>query len=120
MTIFGNRDFGQRDLGVVHADTPGTDTPTTDAPGSPAQEVDRAEEAPVRAFGVDIRRVMLRVHGGEDIVVGEAEGRDPAVEIARDLVRHIEAASAKGEWPQIDERFIRPGAIVSVDVQRAE
>jgi hypothetical protein len=36
------------------------------------------------------------------------------------MVRHIEAASARGEWPQIDERFVRPGAIVSVDVQRGE
>lgn len=112
MTIFGNRDFGQHDFRVADTDTS----------GSPAHEVDWAEAqaSPVRAFGADIRRVTLRVHGGEDITVGEAEGRDPAVEIAREMVRHIEAASAKGEWPQIDERFIRPGAIVSVDVQRTE
>jgi hypothetical protein len=64
--------------------------------------------------------VILRVHGDEDIVVGNAEGRENAVRIAREMVRHIEAASTKGEWPQIDERFIRPGAIVSVDVQRGE
>jgi 23S rRNA U2552 (ribose-2'-O)-methylase RlmE/FtsJ len=42
------------------------------------------------------------------------------VQLARDMVRHIERASAKGEWPQIAERFIRPGAIVSIDVQRPE
>lgn len=71
-------------------------------------------------FTADIRRVILRINGDEDIVVGRAEGREPAVEIARDVVRHIEAASARGEWPQIDERFVRPGAIVSVDVQRGE
>ena len=62
----------------------------------------------------------LRVNGDEDIVVGSAEGRDNAVQIARDMVLHIEQAATKGEWPQIDERFIRPGAIVSIDVQRTE
>ena len=40
--------------------------------------------------------------------------------IAREMVQHIEQAATNGEWPQIDERFIRPGAIVSIDVQRAE
>ena len=64
--------------------------------------------------------MILRVHGDESIVVGSAEGRDNAVQIARDMVQHIEQAAAKGEWPQIDERFIRPGAIVSIDVQRPE
>ena len=64
--------------------------------------------------------MLLRLHGDNDLVVGEAEGRESAIQIARDMVRHIEQASAKGEWPQIDERFIRPGAIVSIDVQRSE
>ena len=68
----------------------------------------------------DVRRVILRVTGADDIVVGSAEGRESAVQIARNMVLHIEQASTKGEWPQIDERFIRPGAIVSIDVQRPE
>lgn len=111
MTIFGNRSFAQRDLTEVGADAARDDVDvpveTVDAPDSPA-------------FAIDIRRVVLRIHGDEDIVVGRSEGREPAVEIAREMVRHIEAASARGEWPQIDERFVRPGAIVSVDVQRGE
>ncbi len=104
MTIFGNRDFEQRDLGSVASEDFEADDPGADAP----------------VFAVDNRRVVLRMHGDQDIVVGRAEGREPAVEIAREMVRHIEAASARGEWPQIEERFIRPGAIVSVDVQRGE
>ena len=110
MTIFGNRDFGQRELST---DDGGG---THDVDGPLATD----ETSPAPLFAPDLRRVILRVNGDQDIVVGRAEGREPAVEIAREMVRHIEAASARGEWPQIDERFVRPGAIVSVDVQRGE
>lgn len=107
MTIFGNRDFGQREPSAVGSE-------------DKSSEVDDPAAAASPVFAVDTRRVVLRMHGDQDIVVGRAEGREPAVEIAREMVRHIEAASARGEWPQIDERFVRPGAIVSVDVQRGE
>jgi hypothetical protein len=108
MTIFGNRDSGYGTSPTAGA------VPTADVEvGSPA--------ASMRAFGApDMRRVILRVHGDDPIVVGSAEGRDNAVRIAREMVQHIEQAATKGEWPQIDERFIRPGAIVSIDVQRSE
>ena len=113
MTLYGNRDLGRRDLtavtsGVAHDDLGG---PVATAP---------PESRAVHAFGTDGRRVVVRVHGDDDIVVGRAEGREPAVQLAREMVRHIEAASSRGEWPQIDERFVRPGAIVSVDIQRGE
>ena len=115
MTIFGNRDSGYGSspmAGVV---------PSLDELDPPVSLTDTPTATSARGFGApDNRRVILRVHGDDDIVVGSAEGRENAVQIARDMVRHIEQASAKGEWPQIDERFIRPGAIVSIDVQRPE
>jgi len=105
MTIFGNRDSGYGS------------SPVADA--SPALESLDPPATSTRSFGaVDTRRVILRVHGDESILVGDAEGRDNAIRIARNMVQHIEQAAAKGEWPQIEERFIRPGAIVSIDVQR--
>jgi hypothetical protein len=108
MTIFGNRDSGYGTMPLAAV------VPTADpAAVAPATSM--------RGFGApDMRRVVLRLHGDEPIVVGSAEGRDSAVTIARDMVQHIEQATSKGEWPQVDERFIRPGAIVSIDVQRAE
>jgi GGDEF domain-containing protein len=107
MTIFGNRDSSYGNAPLAEA----TDRPLDLAP--PA--------ASSRAFGaIDNRRIILRVHGDEQIVVGKAEGRENAVRIAREMVQHIEQAATNGEWPQIDERFIRPGAIVSIDVQREE
>ena len=111
MDTFGNRDSGYGSSPSVGAlpSLPSLD----DGPGMPV--------ALSRGFGaVDTRRVILRVNGDDDILVGSVEGRENAVQIARNMVLHIEQASTKGEWPQIDERFIRPGAIVSIDVQRAE
>jgi hypothetical protein len=108
MTIFGNRDSSY-----------GSSIPAAEIVPLPSGAVSPAASA--RAFGApDTRRVILRVHGDENIVVGSAEGRDNAVKIAREMVQHIEQAATNGEWPQIDERFIRPGAIVSIDVQRSE
>lgn len=107
MTIFGNRDSGYGSSPAVAA------VPAPESLDQPA--------ASTRAFGApDTRRVILRVHGDENILVGNVEGRDNAVRVARNMVQHIEQAAAKGEWPQIEERFIRPGAIVSIDVQRSE
>jgi len=109
MEIFGNRDSGY-----------GSSPATGVLPLLPDLEETPAA-ASARSFGApDTRRVILRVNGDDDIVVGSAEGRDNAVQIARNMVLHIEQASTRGEWPQIDERFIRPGAIVSIDVQRTE
>jgi len=108
MAIFGNRESSYGSNPAAEASSHPTDLAPPPATSA-------------RAFGaVDNRRVILRVHGDENIVVGNAEGRDNAVRIARELVQHIEQAATKGEWPQIDERFIRPGAIVSIDVQRSE
>lgn len=107
MTIFGNRDSGYGSSPLVDA------VPAVESLDPPATST--------RSFGApDTRRVILRVHGDDSILVGNADGRDNAVRIARDMVQHIEQAAAKGEWPQIEERFIRPGAIVSIDVQRPE
>jgi hypothetical protein len=111
VTIFGNRDSGYGGSDMAGA------VPSLEAVDPPAPTTVTS----TREFGApDTRRVILRIHGDGDILVGSAEGRDSAVQIARDMVRHVELASAKGEWPQIDERFIRPGAIVSIDVQRPD
>ena len=94
---------------------------STQVSGSVAHLAEVVPAHSSREFGaVDNRRILLRLHGDDSIVVGNAEGRDNAVRVAREMVQHIEHAATNGEWPQIDDRFIRPGAIVSVDVQRAE
>lgn len=103
MTLYGSRDFeAPRDAAVVHL---------TSIPGGDA-ELGTGTAAPV-----DERRILLRVNGGEDIVVGVADDREQGVQLARRMMRLIDDAESHGEWPELDDRFIRPAAIVSIDVQ---
>ncbi len=89
-------------------------------PARPPEVDDPADPpAPPWTSASDTRRVVLRVHGAEEIELGRADGREPAVRLAREMIGAIEEAQARGEWPLVEDRFIRPGAIVSIDVQRA-
>lgn len=108
MTVFGNRDFAPTD-------------PTHIAPRAEAV-ADVATLPPVVSLPVssDTRRVVIKVRGGEEIEVGRVEGREPAVRIAHDTIRMIESAQTADEWPTVGDRFLRPDAIVSIDVQRAD
>ncbi len=81
--------------------------------------------APADAWAVEDadagpRRVVVRLNGSEDVELGEAESRDEALAVAREVVRRIAAAEDSGEWPELEGRLLRPGAIVSVDVLRTE
>jgi hypothetical protein len=126
MTIFGNRDFDRTEL-PEHGAGPTTDHGWThddalaellDPPPAPGSE-NGSPPAPERMTR-EVRRVVMRVSGTDDVELGRVEGREAAVDLAREMIRTIEAAQARGEWPQVEDRFIRPGAIVSVDVQRAD
>ncbi len=69
---------------------------------------------PPRAPRPDHRRVVLRLSDGETILVGMAPSLERATEIAREWIDRLDARD--GGWPQIGDRFVRPEAIVSVDV----
>ena len=115
MTIFGSRDFAPMAEGAVdpHAES-GWSAKAQPEPSAPEAS------ATVLPFTLDTRRVVIRVNGGEEIEVGRTEGREPAVRIARDTIRMIEDAQQDETWPEVGDRFLRPGAIVSVDVQRTD
>jgi hypothetical protein len=93
--------------------------PEAPEPSAPVADDAPAEPTPEWTSIPETRRVVLRVHGAEEIELGRAEGREPAVRLAREMIGAIEEAQARGEWPLVEDRFIRPGAIVSIDVQRA-
>jgi hypothetical protein len=57
--------------------------------------------------------VELRLVSGERIEVGVYSSNEEALDAARSVVAH---ASIEGSWPFVDRRFLRPEAIVSVDL----
>ena len=81
---------------------------------------ERPQSAIVLSAPTELRRVVLKIDGDDDVEVGRVEGRDEAVRLAREWIASIEFAVAGGEWPVIGDRFLRPSAILSVDVQRAD
>lgn len=64
----------------------------------------------------ELRRVVIRLADGELVQVGTAPNRDSAMTLARSVIAEIEAPT--GEWPLVNDRLLRPDAIVSVDVLR--
>lgn len=66
--------------------------------------------------GHDQRRVIIRLRDGETIQVGATTTLERALELARETVASLDVP--EGEWPFIRDRFLRPDAIVSVDVLR--
>jgi hypothetical protein len=77
----------------------------------PVEAIDRTEWQPS-----ELRRVLIRLADGELVQVGTAPNRESAMTLARSVIAEIRQPS--GEWPLIDNRLLRPEAVVSVDVLR--
>jgi hypothetical protein len=71
------------------------------------------ESVPVVA---EVRRLVVRLLGGDEVELGTFDERDDAMEAAQQLVERFSSAEASGEWPEVDGRFLRPGSIASIDV----
>lgn len=102
------------------------DPPLTPEPVGPAPSSFEAPPVPLRSFesilaertaqAAPTRRLVLRLLGGDELELGSYDERDEAVAAARELVERFSAAEATGEWPEVEGRFMRPGAVVSIDV----
>ena len=57
--------------------------------------------------------VWLRLSSGERVSAGEFDSRETAERRAREL---MVAVDAPGSWPCVDGRYIKPDAVVSIDV----
>jgi hypothetical protein len=62
----------------------------------------------------ELRRVVIRLADGELLQIGTAPNRDSAMNLAKSVIAEIEHPS--GEWPLVNDRLLRPEAIVSVDI----
>jgi hypothetical protein len=58
--------------------------------------------------------VFVRLTSGERIAAGSFDGQDAAEARAKEL---MDALDATGEWPQLEGRYVRPDAVVSIDVE---
>jgi hypothetical protein len=62
----------------------------------------------------ELRRVVIRLTGGEVVQLGTAPNRQSALVLARTFIAELE--EPQGEWPIVGDRMLRPDSIVSVDV----
>lgn len=109
-------------VGLIGAEDP----PLTPEPVGPAPSNFEAPPVPIRSFetilaervstAAETRRVVVRLLGGGELELGSYEDRDEAVAAARELMTLFSAAEASGEWPEVEGRFMRPGAVASIDV----
>jgi hypothetical protein len=58
-------------------------------------------------------RVLVRLENGERIEVGQFDGFEAAKKRARGLMAELKQAA---EWPFLSGRYVRPEAIVSIDI----
>src|SRR5207244_937795 len=58
-------------------------------------------------------RVLVRLENGERIEVGAFDGFEAAKKRARELMAELGQAA---EWPFLSGRYVRPEAIVSIDI----
>ena len=102
------------------------DPPLTPEPVGPAPSSFEAPPVPLRSFesilaertaqAAQARRLVVRLLGGDELELGSYDDRDVAVAAARELMERFSAAESTGEWPEVDGRFMRPGAVASIDV----
>lgn len=62
----------------------------------------------------ELRRVVVRLTGGEIVQVGTAPNRDSAYVLARSVIAEIE--TPQGTWPLVGDRLLHPDSIISIDV----
>jgi hypothetical protein len=86
--------------------------------------VETPPEAPAETEDVpavaEVRRLVVRLLGGDEIELGTFDDRGDAMEAAQQLVARFSSAEAAGEWPEVEGRFLRPGSVASIDVLVAD
>ena len=77
---------------------------------------EHASTATVVAETAGTRRVVLRLLGGEQLELAAYPERDQAVAAARELMTSFSKAESAGEWAEVDDRFVRPASVASIDI----
>ncbi|HEY6584931.1 MAG TPA: hypothetical protein VIZ29_08790 [Gaiellaceae bacterium] len=93
--------------------TPVLEAEPVAAPAAPQVEPEPVAPAEPAPMPTPSWSVELRLANGERIEFGVYASNEDAIDAARDVV---EQASVEGSWPFVSGRFLRPDAIVSVDL----
>jgi Type II secretion system (T2SS), protein E, N-terminal domain len=86
------------------------------APPAPALPVEPLVVSVPEAGPAAIHVVLLRLRDGEAVEVGTFNTAAEASVRAQEVVRQIATAEGDSGWPFFGERYLRPDAIVSVDL----
>ena len=83
-------------------------------PSAVLEAAEAAPSAPIPALAPAFA-VVVRLVSGERLAVDAAESLESAAQLARSLAGRFSQA---GDWPLVGGRFIRPEAVVSIDIER--
>jgi hypothetical protein len=70
------------------------------------------------AASANVVHVVVRLMDGDRVLAGRADDSDEAHRIAEELLGRF--AQADTAWPLLDGRYVRPEAVVSIDVVEEE
>ena len=79
-------------------------------------ETEQEAENDVVSVAAEVRRLVVRLVGGEEVELGSFDDRDSAIDAAQQLVTRFSSAEAAGAWFEVEGRFLRPDSVASIDV----
>jgi hypothetical protein len=99
----------------IHPVTPPTESRLPMEPPPTAVPPPKPEPTPTENVRPASFSVLMSLVNGEKIELFASNDREAAQAAAEDVVRQLVATEAAG-WPAVGGRFVRPAAIVSIDV----
>jgi len=79
-------------------------------------ESEQEAETEIVTVAAEVRRLVVRLVGGEEVELGSFDDRDGAIDAAQQLIARFSSAEAAGAWFEVDGRFLRPDSVASIDV----
>jgi len=79
-------------------------------------ETEQEEAVTDVTVAAEVRRLVVRLVGGDEVELGSFDDRDGAIEAAQQLIARFSAAEDAGAWFEVEGRFLRPDSVASIDV----
>lgn len=79
-------------------------------------ETEQETETEIVTVAAEVRRLVVRLVGGEEVELGSFDDRDGAIDAAQQVIARFSSAEAAGAWFEVEGRFLRPDSVASIDV----